>query len=107
MPSSEIVLLLLNDWPSHLGDAVEVQVRDNGAGIPEEIMDNLFLPFFTTKPTGEGAGLGLSISYEIVAAQHGGAIAVDSRLGEFTKFVRPARRSAAAPAIAAETDVES
>src|SRR5271170_3786145 len=91
-----------------LGDAVEVQVRDNGAGIPQEIMDKLFQPFFTTKPTGEGTGLGLSISYEIVTAQHGGAITVDSRLGEFTKFaVRLPRRSNVAAAIAAETDVGS
>ena len=105
MPSSEIVLLLLNDWASHLGDAVEVQVRDNGAGIPREIMDKLFQPYFTTEPTREGAGLGLSISYELVTAQH---LTVDSRLGEFTKFtVRLPQRSAAAPAIAAETDMES
>ena len=108
MPSSEIVLILLNDWPSHLGDAVEVQVRDNGAGIPQEIMEKLFQPYFTTEPTGEGAGLDVSTSYEIVTAQHRGAITVDSRLGEFAKFtVRLPRRSAAAPAIAAETDVES
>ena len=108
MPSSEIVLLLLNDWASHLGDAVEVQVRDNGAGIPQEIMDKLFQPYFTAQPTGEGAGPGLSISYELVTAQRRGAITVDSRLGEFAKFtVRLPRRSAAAPAIAAETDVES
>ena len=54
-------------------------------------MDKLFQPFFTTEPTGEGAGFGLSISYEIVTAHHGGAITVDSRLGGFTKFtVRPA-----------------
>jgi len=108
VPSSEIVLLLLNDWPSHLGDTVEVQVRDNGAGIPEETMDKLFQPYFTAKPTGESAGFGLSISYEIVTAQHRGAITVDSRLGEFAKFtVRLPRRLAAVPAIAAETDVES
>jgi signal transduction histidine kinase len=99
---------LLNDWPSHLGDAVEVQVRDDGAGIPQEIMDKLFQPYFTAKPTGESAGLGLSISYELVTSQHRGAITVDSRLDEFTKFtVRLPRRSAAAPAIAAETGLES
>jgi two-component system NtrC family sensor kinase len=69
-----------------LGDAVEIRVRDNGAGIPPEIRDKLFQPFFTTKPTGEGTGLGLSISYDIVTQQHGGTIAVDSRLGEFTEF---------------------
>ena len=71
-------------------------------------MDKLFQPYLTTEPTWEGAGLGLSISYELVTAQHRGAITVDSRLGEFAKFtVRLPRRLAAAPAIAAETDVES
>jgi two-component system NtrC family sensor kinase len=69
-----------------LGDAVEIAVRDNGIGIPGEIRDKLFQPFFTTKPTGEGTGLGLSISYDIVTQQHGGTIAVDSRVGEFTEF---------------------
>jgi two-component system NtrC family sensor kinase len=51
-----------------------------------EIRDKLFQPFFTTKPTGEGTGLGLSISYDIVTQEHGGTIAVDSRVGEFTEF---------------------
>jgi two-component system NtrC family sensor kinase len=69
-----------------LGDAVEIRVRDHGIGIPPEIKDKLFQPFFTTKPTGEGTGLGLSISYDIVTQQHGGTIAVDSRVGEFTEF---------------------
>src|SRR5207302_7096 len=69
-----------------LGDAVEVAVRDNGTGIPTEIRERLFQPFFTTKPTGEGTGLGLSISYDIVTQQHGGSIAVDSEVGEFTEF---------------------
>jgi two-component system NtrC family sensor kinase len=69
-----------------LGEAVEILVRDNGTGIPAEIRDKLFQPFFTTKPTGEGTGLGLSISYDIVTQQHGGTIAVDSRLSEFTEF---------------------
>jgi PAS domain S-box-containing protein len=69
-----------------LGDVVEIRIRDNGIGIPPEIKDKLFQPFFTTKPTGEGTGLGLSISYDIVTQQHGGTIAVDSRVGEFTEF---------------------
>jgi two-component system NtrC family sensor kinase len=69
-----------------LGDAVEIVIRDNGVGIPPEIKDKLFQPFFTTKPTGEGTGLGLSISYDVVTQQHGGAITVDSRVGEFTEF---------------------
>ncbi len=83
-----------------LGDWVEVAVRDNGTGIPPELRGKLFQPFFTTKPTGEGTGLGLSISYDIVTQQHGGTIAVDSELGEFTEFtVRLPRAAArAAPA---------
>ena len=79
-----------------LGDAVEVRVRDNGAGIPAEIKDKLFQPFFTTKPTGEGTGLGLSISYDIVTQQHGGTITVDSQVGEFTEFTIRLPRSGAA-----------
>ena len=69
-----------------LGDAVEIRVRDNGTGIPADIRDKLFQPFFTTKPTGEGTGLGLSITYDIVTQQHGGSIAVDSKVGEYSEF---------------------
>jgi PAS domain S-box-containing protein len=69
-----------------LGEAVEIRVRDNGTGIPPEIRDKMFQPFFTTKPTGEGTGLGLSISYDIVTQQHGGTIAVNCRLDEFTEL---------------------
>ncbi|HJU17186.1 MAG TPA: GAF domain-containing protein [Stellaceae bacterium] len=76
-----------------LGDAVEIRIRDNGAGIAPEHRDRLFQPFFTTKPTGEGTGLGLSISHDIVTTQHGGTITVDSQVGEFTEFtVRLPRR---------------
>jgi signal transduction histidine kinase len=85
-----------------LGEAVEIRVRDNGVGIAPEIRDKLFQPFFTTKPTGEGTGLGLSISWDIVTHQHGGTIAVDSRLGEFTEFaIRLPRRPQAASTSAA------
>jgi len=69
-----------------LGEAVEIRICDNGIGIAPEIRDQLFQPFFTTKPTGEGTGLGLSISYDIVTQQHGGAIEVNSKPGEFTEF---------------------
>ena len=67
-------------------EAVEIRVRDNGTGIPVEIRDKLFQPFFTTKPTGEGTGLGLSITYDIVTQQHGGSIAVDSKVGAYSEF---------------------
>jgi len=80
-----------------LGDTVEIRVRDNGTGIASEIRDKLFQPFFTTKPTGEGTGLGLSISWDIVTQQHGGTIAVDSRLGEFTEFAIRLPRTSARP----------
>lgn len=79
-----------------------MRVRDNGTGITPEVRDKLFQPFVTTKPTGEGTGLGLSIAWDIVTQQHGGTIAVDSRLGEFTEFTillprayRPATAEAA------------
>jgi signal transduction histidine kinase len=76
-----------------LGEAVEIRVRDNGTGIAPAIRDRLFQPFVTTKPTGEGTGLGLSISWDIVTQQHGGTLAVDSELDEFTEFtVRLPRR---------------
>jgi len=93
---------VLNVTTRDLDEAVEIRVRDNGTGIAPEIRDKLFQPFFTTKPTGEGTGLGLSISWDIVTQQHGGTIAVDSRLGEFTEFaIRLPRAHQAAGAEAA------
>jgi two-component system, NtrC family, sensor kinase len=65
---------------------VEIRVKDNGKGIPEKIKEKIFQPFFTTKPAGQGTGLGLSLSYDIVKA-HGGEISVDNKDGEFTEFV--------------------
>ena len=62
-----------------------IKIRDNGDGIPHEVRDKIFQPFFTTKPTGEGTGLGLSLSYEIIKA-HGGRIDLESTLGEGTEF---------------------
>jgi two-component system NtrC family sensor kinase len=70
----------------NLGDRVEIRIRDNGTGIPPEVSEKLFNPFFTTKPAGEGAGLGLSISHDIIVKQHGGSIEVDTQPGEFTEF---------------------
>jgi signal transduction histidine kinase len=86
-----------------LGEAVEIRVRDNGTGIAPEIRDKLFQPFFTTKPTGEGTGLGLSISWDIVTQEHGGTIAVDSRVGEFTEFAIRLPRTHEATTIHATT----
>jgi PAS domain S-box-containing protein len=70
----------------NLGESVEVRVRDNGTGIPAEAVERVFEPFFTTKPTGEGTGLGLSLSYETIVQQHRGRLEVDTREGEFTEF---------------------
>jgi len=67
--------------------AVFVQIRDNGTGIPEEVVSKIFQPFFTTKPTGEGTGLGLSLSYDIIHKGHGGEMTVDTREGEGTEFL--------------------
>ena len=61
-------------------------VKDNGNGIPQKVLDKIFQPFFTTKPTGQGTGLGLSLSYDIIKA-HGGEIKVDTTEGEFAEFV--------------------
>jgi two-component system, NtrC family, sensor kinase len=69
-----------------LGDSVEICIRDNGTGIPPDVKEKIFNPFFTTKPAGEGTGLGLSLSHDIVVKQHGGSIEVDTRPGEFTEF---------------------
>jgi GAF domain-containing protein len=69
-----------------LGDRVEIRIRDNGGGIPPEVTAKMFNPFFTTKPPGEGTGLGLSLSYDIIVKQHGGSIEVDTTPGEFTEF---------------------
>jgi two-component system, NtrC family, sensor kinase len=66
-------------------DGVEIRVKDNGNGIPKKILDKIFQPFFTTKPTGQGTGLGLSLSYDIIKA-HGGEIRVDSKEGEYSEF---------------------
>jgi GAF domain-containing protein len=70
----------------NLGDSVEIMIRDSGTGIPPEVKEKMFNPFFTTKPAGEGTGLGLSLSYDIVVKQHAGSIEVDTRPGEFTEF---------------------
>jgi len=71
----------------NLGDRVEVRIRDNGTGIPPEIQEKIFNPFFTTKPAGEGTGLGLSMSHDIVVKQHGGTIEVVTEPGSFTEFI--------------------
>ena len=68
------------------GDKIEISVKDNGKGIPQRILDKIFQPFFTTKPTGQGTGLGLSLSYDIVKA-HGGEMKVETKEGGGSEFI--------------------
>ncbi|SFR76324.1 ATP-binding protein [Maribacter stanieri] len=67
--------------------SVQISISDNGNGIPKEIVEKIFQPFFTTKPTGQGTGLGLSMSYDIVTKGHGGELQVESKEGEGTTFI--------------------
>ncbi|MGE3991503.1 GAF domain-containing protein [Pseudorhodoplanes sp.] len=84
----------------NLGDRVEIRIRDNGIGIPPEVRERMFNPFFTTKPAGEGTGLGLSLSHDIIVKQHSGSIEVDTQQGEYTEFkiILPRRAAAKAKA---------
>jgi two-component system, NtrC family, sensor kinase len=80
-------------------DRIEIKVRDNGTGIPDAVKARIFEPFFTTKPTGEGTGLGLSLSHDIVVKQHGGKLDIETEPGAYTEFtVTLPRRPAAAEA---------
>ena len=77
---------ILTAGTKNLGDNVEIWIRDNGCGIPPAVREKIFNPFFTTKPPGEGTGLGLSLSHDIIVKQHSGSIEVDTQSGEFTEF---------------------
>ena len=65
----------------NLGDSVEIRIRDNGTGIPPEVKDKMFNPFFPTKPAGEGTGLSMSICHDSIVKQHAGSIEVDTQPG--------------------------
>ena len=69
-----------------INDKIQIQVSDNGNGIPNKVLEKVFQPFFTTKPTGQGTGLGLSLSYDIIKA-HGGNIKVNTIENEGTNFI--------------------
>ncbi len=71
----------------NINGQAEIRIRDNGPGISSKITGKIFQPFFTTKPTGQGTGLGLSLAYDIVTKEHGGTIDVDSKEGEYTEFI--------------------
>ncbi|MDB5231536.1 MAG: hypothetical protein JWN76_2341 [Chitinophagaceae bacterium] len=70
-----------------LADRIEIRVKDNGMGIPQKVIDKIYQPFFTTKPTGEGTGLGLSLSYDIITKGHGGELKVETKEGEGAEFI--------------------
>ncbi|HEX9168253.1 MAG TPA: GAF domain-containing protein, partial [Roseiarcus sp.] len=80
-----------------LGASVEIVIRDNGTGIPDEVKAKIFNPFFTTKPAGEGTGLGLSLSHDIVVKQHGGTIEVSTEPGAYTQFTIVLPRAGSGP----------
>jgi signal transduction histidine kinase len=86
----------------NLGDRIEVRIRDNGAGIPLAIREKIFNPFFTTKPAGEGTGLGLSMSHDIVVKQHAGTIDLVTEPGAFTEFIITLPRTTSAKATVGE-----
>jgi two-component system, NtrC family, sensor kinase len=86
---------ILKATTKNLGDRVEIRIRDNGIGISQDVRDKMFNPFFTTKPPGEGTGLGLSLSHDIVVKQHAGSMDVESKIGEFTEFCIVLPRAAA------------
>lgn len=69
------------------GTAVEITVNDNGMGIPQKVLDKIYQPFFTTKPTGQGTGLGLSMSYDIITKAHNGELKVETAEGEYARFI--------------------
>ena len=66
---------------------VEISVKDNGNGIPQRVLDKIFQPFFTTKPTGQGTGLGLSLAYDIITKGHSGELRVKTIEGEGSEFI--------------------
>jgi signal transduction histidine kinase len=67
-------------------NSVQIRIRDNGSGIPADVVEKVFNPFFTTKPTGKGTGLGLSLSHDVVVKQHGGTLDVETEEGTYTEF---------------------
>jgi signal transduction histidine kinase len=93
-PTVSVETKLIRDFYDLANDYVWIKVRDNGIGIPQQVIDKIYQPFFTTKPSGEGTGLGLSLSYDIIQG-HNGTMNVETKEGEFAEFVieLPALRS--------------
>jgi len=87
MQNGDSFLPLLKVSTKNLGKQLRISIRDNGNGIPKSIRDKLFTPFFTTKPTGQGTGLGLSMSYDIIVQKHNGQISYETEEGCFAEFI--------------------
>jgi signal transduction histidine kinase len=85
-PRVTVITKRLGSSSGNEGGGIEVRVTDNGNGIPQIVLDKIFQPFFTTKPTGQGTGLGLSLSYDIIKA-HGGELKVETKEGEGAEFI--------------------
>jgi len=85
-PTVWVTTKRISSPPSGGAGGLEISVRDNGNGIPQKVLDKIFQPFFTTKPTGQGTGLGLSLSYDIIKA-HGGELKVETKEGEGAEFI--------------------
>lgn len=85
--SENIFNPILKVSTKNLNGKVEIKIGDNGNGIQPDHLDKIFQPFFTTKPTGEGTGLGLSLSYDIIVKQHQGNLEVETEEGKFTEFI--------------------
>ena len=77
----------VNLFTKKLTDYIEIRIHDNGPGIPSSIIEKIFQPFFTTKPSGEGTGLGLSLAYDIITKVHGGELTVESEVDQYTRFI--------------------
>jgi signal transduction histidine kinase len=86
-PTVWVTTKRVNHPPAGGATGLEISVRDNGNGIPQKVVGKIFQPFFTTKPTGQGTGLGLSLSYDIITKGHGGELKVETKEGEGAEFV--------------------
>jgi two-component system, NtrC family, sensor kinase len=85
--SSESYIPSVSVTTQQVDNQIIIKITDNGTGIPESVISKVFQPFFTTKPTGSGTGLGLSLAYEIVTKGHGGTLEIETKEGEFTTFI--------------------
>ncbi len=86
-PTVTVITKLVKNGGDEGEDIIWISVKDNGMGIPQKVLDKIYQPFFTTKPSGEGTGLGLSLSYDIIYKGHNGKMTVDTKEGEYAEFI--------------------